>query len=142
MVKHLIALAIAAGVAGCDHSLSGTPSVHDGDTITVEGKAIRLNGLDAEELNEPHGVAARDAMRRIAGAYVECTPTLNAQGLGERSYNRIVATCVNARGQDIAALLIEQGLALDCPRFSHGRYRNNEPSGARRALIQKGYCRV
>jgi endonuclease YncB( thermonuclease family) len=95
-----------------------------------------LNGLDAEELNEPHGVAARDAMRRIAGAYVECVPN------GERSYNRIVATCVNARGQDIAALLIEQGLALDCPRFSHGRYRNNEPSGARRALIQKGYCRV
>lgn len=124
----------ALALAACQPTLDGQPRVIDGDTIVVGGVHVRLNGLDAEELFEPHGTMARDAMRRIAGAYVSCT--LN----GDRSYDRMVGTCINSRGEDIAAALVTQGLALDCPRYSHGRYRNNETAWARQVLRQKGYC--
>lgn len=95
---------------------------------------MRLNGIDAEELSEPHGYEAREAMRRIAGAYVSCR--LN----GERTYNRVVGTCINSRGQDIAAEMVRQGHALDCAHYSMGKYRSLEPAGVRRLLRHKGYC--
>jgi micrococcal nuclease len=116
--------------------LSGVPRVVDGDTIVVQGTPVRLDGLDAEELGEPHGRAAMAAMQEIVGvaAPVRCRPS------GSSSYRRIVGICFNARGQDIAAELVRRGLALDCARYSRGRYRALEPSGARDRLIQKPYC--
>ena len=45
---------------------------------------------------------------------------------GQETYDRLVGICYNARGQDIAAELVRLGLALDCARFSHGRYRSLE----------------
>jgi endonuclease YncB( thermonuclease family) len=46
-----------------------------------------------------------------------------------------------ADGQDIARVLITQGFALDCARYSGGRYRKYEPVGIRDRLAQKPYCR-
>jgi endonuclease YncB( thermonuclease family) len=40
-------------------TLSGSAYVHDGDTIYIDRQPIRLAGIDAEELDEPHGIAAR-----------------------------------------------------------------------------------
>lgn len=109
--------------------------VFDGDTIQVDGRNIRLQGLDAEELSEPTGHAARDVMQGIvAGKIVTCAPD------GTLSYKRIVARCY-IDGIDIAIPLIAGGWALDCPRFSGGRYRPYELKGSRSFLIQKGYCR-
>lgn len=132
MIKRL-ALLLAIGVAGCNNSLSSA-TVHDGDTITVNGQSIRLNGLDAEELDEPHGVAAREAMKAIVRGGVRCE--LN----GQRSYNRVVGSCFDRNDDDIAALLIQEGLALDCAHFSGGRYRSSEPAGIRAVLKAKRYC--
>ena len=125
-------------------TLSGSATVRDGDTIRVNGVAVRLAGVDAEELWEPNGSAARGAlMAIIAGRSVQCAPT------GKRSYERIVATCAilgnpDAKGptqlQDIGALLIARGYALDCARYSGGKYRDLEPPGVRDVLRQKPYC--
>jgi endonuclease YncB( thermonuclease family) len=112
--------------------------VLDGDTIVVSGLHVRLNGIDAEEVNppEPHGAAARAGMQSIVGIGSAVRCVLN----GDRSHERHIGTCFNSRGQDIAAELIRLGLALDCARYSRGRYRFLEPAGARLRLRQKPYC--
>lgn len=109
--------------------------VVDGDTIEVAGRRIRLQGIDAEELSEPTGHAARETMQQIvAGRIVTCQPD------GTTNHGRIVARCY-IDGIDIGLALIAGGWALDCARYSGGRYRAYELPGARDHLIQKGYCR-
>lgn len=120
----------------CIGDVTGPVSyVVDGDTIRIGKREIRLQGVDAEELSEPTGHAARDIMAGIvAGRIVSCSPD------GTTSHGRIVARCY-IDGIDIAIPLIAGGWALDCPRFSGGRYRAYELPGARSHLIQKAYCR-
>jgi micrococcal nuclease len=112
--------------------------VYDGDTIYLwphgASVAIRLEGVDAEELNEPHGAAAKDAMKAIVRDHsLECV-------VSGRSYNRYVATCRTEDDLDIGEELIRRGFALDCAHYSGGRYRSFEPAGARTKLLQKPYC--
>ena len=53
--------------------VEGTATVQDGDTIYVNHQAIRLWGVDAEEIGEPHGVRAKLALRAlIGGQRVRC----------------------------------------------------------------------
>lgn len=109
--------------------------VHDGDTLTVDRQSYRLNGIDAPELAEPGGIEARDTLRTIVGSDpVDCMKT-------GRSYNRIVAICSTPTFPDIGAELIRRGFALDCRRYSGGRYREIEAASARERLPQKKYCR-
>ncbi|UZF93022.1 thermonuclease family protein [Bosea sp. NBC_00550] len=123
-------------------SLTGVPVVIDGDTVRVAGKLVRLNGVDAEEIghfgqpDEPHGHAARAALQAIIGIGAEVHCRLN----NETAYRRAVGICFNRQGQDVGAELIRHGHALDCGRYSGGRYRSLEPDGARATLIQKPYC--
>jgi micrococcal nuclease len=117
-------------------TLAGTAVVHDGDTIKVNGTSIRLQGVDAEELTEPNGYQAKQALIAIiANKPVTCALT------GTRSYKREVAFCHNHQGLEINAEIIKQGYALDCERYSQGKYRKLEPTGARLKLIAKPYCR-
>ena len=119
----------------CTGTVSGPAYVVDGDTIRIDRQSFRLQGVDAEELSEPMGHAARAVMQGIvAGKTVRCEPD------GTTSYNRIVARCF-VDGIDVAIPLIAGGWALDCPRYSHGRYRSYELPGSRDHLSQKGYCR-
>lgn len=124
--------------------VQGIPRVLDGDTIVVSGTHVRLNGVDAEETDhgrgkpaEPNGLAARAAMQEIVGVAASVSCELN----GERNNGRLIGICYNALGQDIGGELIRRGLALDCARYSGGRYRSLEPAGARQRLMQKPYCR-
>jgi micrococcal nuclease len=145
--RHVVAallLAVAAlghpvAPAAAPRVIQGVPRVLDGDTIVVSGLHVRLNGLDAEEVSnppEPHGAAAQAGMQSIVGIGAPVRCVLN----GDRSHERYIGTCFNMRGQDIAAELIRLGLALDCARYSGGRYRFLEPAGARLLLRQKPYC--
>lgn len=114
-------------------TISGHGSSLDGDTLVVEGYHVRLSGLDAEELNEPNGLAAKYAMIRFINGPIECKLT------GDKSYNRYVGTCFVA-GNDLAAMMVANGFALDCARYSGGKYRHLEPAGIRQKLTQKNYC--
>lgn len=116
-------------------SLSGPAQVIDGDSLRIGRTTIRLNGIDAEEIGEPNGVAAKKALVAIIdGAQVHCSDT------GERSYTRVVGVCTTADGRDLGAAMVHMGAALDCAHYSGGRYRKLEPAGIRAILRQKGYC--
>jgi micrococcal nuclease len=113
------------------NTVHGASRVIDGDTIIINGVHIRLSGLDAEELSMTNGPKSAATMRDIVGEHViTCHPD------GTRSYNRIVATCYLPDGTDIARELVRRGWGLDCFRYSHGRYRSDEPNGARQKLFQ------
>ena len=108
--------------------------VRDGDTIEVGGLPVRLEGLAAPELDEPGGEEATEAMRMLVeGQEVRCELT------GERSGDRCIGTCYLG-GTDIAAELVRAGVARDCPRFSRGRYGDEEQQAARGgATIRETY---
>lgn len=119
---------------GVCSAITGNASVHDGDTLTIKGTSFRLAGLDAEELSEPNGYRARNALiKLIGGNVVSCYPT------GEKSHNRMVAIC-KVNDSDLAADMVRQGYALDCARYSKGRYAPLEPADIRRFLRSKPYC--
>lgn len=117
-------------------TLSGFATAIDGYTIKIRGQSIRLQGVDAPEMPENYGAASRDVLSEILHqGRVTCHSD------GTWSYNRIVATCA-IDGIDIAIPLIAGGWALDCPKYSGGRYRPYELPGIRGQHIQqKAYCK-
>lgn len=119
---------------GCASSISGAAHVWDGDTLYIADQAIRLAGIDAEELDEPNGYAAKAHLIQLTvGRTVTCT-------LAGRSYNRKVGVCF-AGSTNLNAAMVRAGFALDCARYSKGLYATLEPTGIRSKLKQKGYCR-
>ena len=48
---------------------------------------------------------------------------------GSRTYDRCAGICY-VGGKDVAAELVRQGLARDCPRYSGGRYAAAERQAA------------
>lgn len=121
------------GIACTAGTLSGAAYVHDGDTIYIADQPVRLAGIDAEELDEPHGIAAREHLKTlIAGRIVTC----DWDGY---SYKRKVGLC-SVAFTDINLRMVSDGFALDCAHYSGGKYRSLEPAGTRLRLIQKGYC--
>ena len=111
--------------------ITGKCYVIDGDTVIIKRTKIRLSGIDAPELDQPWGQKSKWAMVGICKGHV-ITAKLN----GERSHDRLVATCYDADGRDIGAEIIKQGLALDWRKFSGGKYRHLEPQGVRNKLRQ------
>lgn len=130
---------LAAAAFGVDHlraqptqpagfgALRGQATrVRDGDTLELDGRVIRLQGIAAPELHEPLGREAKEALEAlVAGRTLACLPD------GTRTHGRIVAIC-RIDGEDVGAQLVAMGLARDCPRFSAGRYRALEREAARR----------
>jgi micrococcal nuclease len=113
--------------------------VRDGDTIEVQGVAIHLNGLSAPERNQPFGPDATAFMNWMV-LEREVTCELN----GERNRDRLIGVCFY-QGVDIARLIIREGYALDCPRYSKGRYAEDEAlakdSGIKDQYSLPKYCR-
>ncbi len=107
--------------------------VIDGDTLYVGSTKIRLQGIAAPELDEPFGPEARDFLTAIAlGKRARCQLT------GEKTWDRQVAVC-RIDGQDLGRLVVEAGLARDCPRYSGGRYEAFEVDRSKQ-LPLPGYC--
>ena len=108
--------------------------IRDADTIVVSGTPVRLNGVDAPELGTRAGRDARRWMvNYLDGRSIECE--LN----GERTHDRWVGICY-ADGEDIGAALISAGHALDCRRYSGGRYAHLETPAARSRIRRANYC--
>jgi endonuclease YncB( thermonuclease family) len=108
--------------------------VRDVDTIVVAGTPVRLNGLDGPETSTRVGQAARSFMvRLVRGKTVTCRLD------GTRTYNRWVGICY-LDGRDIAAIAVANGHALDCRRYSGGRYNDLETRAAQSRIWRAGYC--
>ncbi|MFA3919324.1 thermonuclease family protein [Ruegeria hyattellae] len=108
--------------------------VRDADTIEVDGTPVRLQGVDAPELDTQAGQSGKRWMgNHLRGKAVSCDLT------GEKTYDRYVGVCY-ADGQDIGAAVIAAGYALDCRRYSGGRYARFETSAAKSRVKRAPYC--
>ncbi|MCR9073577.1 MAG: thermonuclease family protein [Alphaproteobacteria bacterium] len=75
-------------------------------------------------------------VRDVDAIVVASTPVrLN----GDRTYDWWVGICF-LDGQDIAAIAVASGHALDCRRYSGGRYRDLETPAGRSRIRRAGYC--
>lgn len=133
--KIIMLVFLMAGPAFADRTIEGRVTVvRDVDTIVVAGIPVRLNGLDGPETSTRIGREARAFMnRRVRGETVSCQ--LN----GDRTHNRWVGVCF-LNGQDIGAIAVANGHALDCRRYSGGRYRELDTPAARSRIRRAGYC--
>lgn len=133
--KITILVFLTAGPAFADRIIEGRVTVvRDVDTIVVAGIPVRLNGLDGPETSTRIGRDARAFMNRLVrGETVTCL--LN----GDRTHDRWVGVCF-LDGQDIGAIAVANGHALDCARYSGGRYRDLETPEARSRIRRAGYC--
>ncbi|HEY5817738.1 MAG TPA: thermonuclease family protein [Mesorhizobium sp.] len=106
----------------------GRPTVHDGDTLTVNAVRVRLRGMDAPEYTQscvingrgfPCGRRSREALAGlIAGKPVTCT------GWERDKFDRLLATCsVGQPPLDLNREMVRQGWAV-----AYGDYRAEQES--------------
>lgn len=108
--------------------------VVDGDGLVVDGRKIRIWGIDAPELRQTCTVnrttyaCGQDAKKElesiIAQGRVHCT-TRNTD-----RYGRHVSQCFAGR-VDIAAEMVRRGHALDWDEYSKGAYDAEERAASR-----------
>ena len=102
-------------------------SIEDGDTLVVKSAAeqtpLHLAGVDAPELSQPAGPAARDFVRNLAGGR---TVTVRLVSVIERLAR------IEVNGDDLALALINAGMAWHCPRYTDDRALIAAEAGARR----------
>lgn len=108
--------------------------VRDADTIVVDGTPVRLDGVDAPELKTRAG---KDAKRWLVGYLRDKNVTCDLTG--KKTYDRWVGVCY-ADGVDVGAAVIAAGFALDCAKFSGGRYRKLETPAAKSRIKRARYC--
>ena len=107
-------------------NLTGQASIIDGDTLESHGTRIRLWGVDAPESNQLcrgddsiqyrcGAKAANDLDSFLNKRPIDCAPVTLDQ------YRRTVAVC-SVDGVDLADWLVRNGLALDWPQYSKGKY--------------------
>jgi endonuclease YncB( thermonuclease family) len=131
-----LAFLASLGAASAD-DLIGRASVIDGDTLEIHGNRIRLWGIDAPETTQLcrggdskqyrcGAQAANDLDAFIASRPINCNP------ISLDRYERTVASCT-VGSADIGEWLVRNGLALDWPQYSRGKYRK-----AQREAEQEG----
>jgi endonuclease YncB( thermonuclease family) len=102
-------------------------SIPDGDTLWVQPgdggarQKLRLQGVDAPEICQRGGVAARDALRALVAQRL-----LRVQVKFMDDYGRGLAR-IEVDGQDVAAVMVQQGQAWSSRwRRSQGPYAIEE----------------
>jgi endonuclease YncB( thermonuclease family) len=127
-----VAIALGGGVATAAE-LTGVPQIVDGDTLSLGGTTIRLERIDAPELDQvclnatgdiwPCGTESRDRLAAyIADREVRCTlsgeePTLRRTRGKTPSLRKILATCYLG-DEDLNGWMVQQGWAIPYLRRS------------------------
>ena len=116
--------------------------VIDGDTLHVDGKNIRLTGIDAPELSQtcrdaqarewPCGQAAKARLiELVSRGEVVCTAR------GHDRYGRTLAVCSVRDIVDLGEALVRAGYAVNYRRYTSDYLAaEHEARGARRGLWQ------
>ena len=111
----LVVLCLTVTAARAE-TLEGRPTIIDGDSIVVDGKPIRLWGIDAPEMDTRPGFVAKRYLRTlIADNAVRCEDN------GQRAAGQIMAQCFLG-DVDIGRVMVLSGNARDWPRHSGGYY--------------------
>jgi endonuclease YncB( thermonuclease family) len=142
----IILLAVAVGFYVYKHwprpagpAIIGIARVADGDTVEILTSRIRLEGIDAPELDQtcedssgrawPCGrVAARELRRHVGGTELTCEPRSIDQ------YRRVLAICFLADRSDVNAWMVRQGWALAYGRASPYGAEQAEAKAAKRGV--------
>ena len=122
-MKFLLPLAALLLVAtpAMAETRSGSAIVIDGDTLEIQGKRIRLFGIDAPEATQlcyrgaeswACGEAAARELRGLIG-----TSDLTCTGHEIDQFGRLLAVCTVA-GIDLGKLMVAQGWAMAFRRYS------------------------
>lgn len=130
----LIAILTACDTAGI---VSSDIYVRDADTIVLNGKKgipVRFEGVDAPELDTQEGLDGKQWMiGYLRSKTVRCDLT------GEMNGDRHIGTCYIG-DENLSASVISSGHALDCARYSGGRYRHLETLEAKSRIKRASYC--
>jgi endonuclease YncB( thermonuclease family) len=129
---------------GATQSESGDKIVvRDGDTLTMGAQDHRLHGIDAPEFSQickdgadkdwHCGKLARSEMQMLVKGH-----TIACEERAKDKYQRIVATCRDETGRDLARTMAERGLAVSFGGFAEGPYASEEADAkaAKRRLWQ------
>lgn len=116
------AAALGVAVPQPGAAIVGAARVIDGDTVRIGSVRIRIQGIDAPEMDDSClspdgsgwacGVWATEVARdRFGGRRLVC------HDLGERSFDRVVARCMDG-DEDFAEVMLRKGAARACERFA------------------------
>ncbi|MBO6902802.1 MAG: thermonuclease family protein [Rhizobiaceae bacterium] len=110
--------------------LIGSPRIHDGDTLTLQGERIRLMGIDAFEYDQTCEASGRRyACGREARAHLTRLaelPGVKCEGSRRDRYDRLLAVCM-AGGTDLNREMVSSGWAV-----AYGNYHSVEASARAR----------
>jgi endonuclease YncB( thermonuclease family) len=126
---------LAGELAHSAETLAGRATVIDGDTISIGGTHVRLEGIDAPEASQTcarkwigswscGAAATKELSRLVAGRRVDC------EAQGHDKYGRMLGICF-VDGRDINAELVRSGLAWAFVKYSTSYV---EAEGEARAL--------
>jgi endonuclease YncB( thermonuclease family) len=122
-------------------ALTGAAYVIDGDTISLGGLRVRLEGIDAPELDQscgagqqgswPCGRAAAAHLGRLASGRVSCRIA------GYDAYGRSLGVCT-AGGQEINAQMVRDGMAWAFVRYGQTYAAAEAEARERRIGVWRG----
>ncbi len=132
----------AAREVAVSSDLTGPARVIDGDTIVIDGRHIRLEGIDAPETPQTCGrrlfgwwscgTAAANALDKlVSGHNVTC------ESRGTDKYNRMLGICF-VDGRDINAEMVREGFAWAFVKYSKTYVQEEAQARAAKVGIWQG----
>src|SRR5262249_2577162 len=120
-------------------AIIGKAWVIDGDTVVISGTHIRLEGIDAPEMDQTCTDAdgkpwpcGRIAMRELRGFVRQRDLTCDKRAMDR--YQRVRAVCKLPDGSDVNAWLVRQGWALSTGFVKMYESEQDEAEAARRGI--------
>jgi endonuclease YncB( thermonuclease family) len=112
----LLALPGAAQDTQIPETITGPAVALDGDTLLIDGRRVRLWGIDPPEIHSwPWGAYARTALATLIGP-----GPVTCRVVDRDRHHRPVAICSSVTLDDIGAAALVVGYAVPYRRFTYG----------------------